>query len=1226
MPTPAKAKRAKAAKGVNPKTLASWKERLVQLHQARKDYLFHLRETDLTIGAPVTLVEKVCRVVELAGGSIALKESPPLHLSYKDCLHKHPCTDLTLAGLEVNTWMPTLVARTVPPGIPIKPSVCTSLFLQHSNVNDGGMAHIVKLKFVQVLDISGCEVLTDASLHVIRRTLSQLSELRINDCRNFGSDALASTWSDCTRLRRLYAQNCPGVTDRVLHCVATTKRASEYSTQVLDIRRCRSITDSGVGDIATSKQEMALQFLGLGHCPHVKAMAFFAFGTSRSLSYVDTLDIAGLDIDETAISWLTQGCRTSLVKLNVAHCGKLNDFCLVLLGQCRKLTWLSLKGCALVSSMGLRNLLQPPPTTDEGAPSSSCRHSQHKEPDDGDSSLLTYLNLKNCVRIDDAGMAVLGQACLDLEGLNLRGVPRVTDIGLTTLAKRCTVLRSLKLSGCRNPAFYGRPDIGDDGLRALSKLCRHLTVLDLAGAPRVSSVGVAAIAATCPKLEKVTLTDTTIDDNAVLALAAQCPAIHTLHLTKCRFITDAAVEAIASGLFSLRTLSLAFNSTISNKSLVALAATKSPVESLDLSGDVLIDDAGMMALVAGCHRLRHVLVKGCDRLTEGCIRDCTANLPFCRPQPCPESQQLEPRSPPWISIYEHLVRQYTGACKLQASVRKWKQRDASLRVMARRKLRRSRRAAIKIQRCYRRHHQWQAFLHMLSLGRNLDAILHVQAVYRGNKSRVKSRAWKVLATSSATTIQRGVKHHLYRRHAHARDIQRLYRGHRGRLIGHEVVRMRRQTAGDQIVAWVRRCLARYEFHQRAKAISAHVRRIQRVYRSYARRGRLRRLVVAYIASATRIQSVMRMVLAKAKVARRRVLYHSRSLRIQTLYRGYKTRRWFRHYKAHVIGAAAQIQAWVRSRWCRIKYLWTRNCIIVAQRRFRTYISIRDMHILALQALHLRRWEASEIIQRVYRGHLGRRRATLFRKIRRAKYAKKGQNATEFFVRRRFLRRGAAITIQRWFRPIHQRMRMETIHGWRVRQANLCIQRYIKGWLARVLAGRAKARLVAASQDMQRVYRGHRGRQVARARWLARRRLLAAIYVQKFVRGFLARCYRRRFFVESTAAAIKMQKVYRGNQGRRIAAIERAKRTLASRDKYKASLRGKLDLKLDKRERKFLLQRQIALMEISHKNLKRRRVGYEKKMEDVRAHRAAVWARANEVVSETYALKRYVIPL
>ncbi|RHZ10217.1 hypothetical protein DYB31_003041 [Aphanomyces astaci] len=1035
MPTPAKAKRAKAAKGVNPKTLASWKERLVQLHQARKDYLFHLRETDLTIGAPVTLVDKVvsltcsvvdgtfqtspllqvCRVVELAGGSVALKESPPLHLSYK------------------------------------------------------------------------------------------LSELRINDCRNFGSDALASTWSDCTRLRRLYAQNCPGVTDHVLHCVATTKRASEYSTQVLDIRRCRSVTDSGVGDIATSKQEMALQFLGLGHCPHVKAMAFFAFGTSRSLSYVDTLDIAGLDIDETAISWLTQGCRTSLVKLNVAHCGKLNDFCL--------------------------------------------------DPDDGDSSLLTYLNLKNCVRIDDAGMAVLGQACLDLEGLNLRGVPRVTDIGLTTLAKRCTVLRSLKLSGCRNPAFYGRPDVGDDGLRALSKLCRHLTVLDLAGAPRVSSVGVAAIAATCPKLEKVTLTDTTIDDNAVLALAAQCPAIHTLHLTKvtlcCRFITDAAVEAIASGLFSLRTLSLAFNSTISNKSLVALAATKSPVESLDLSGDVLIDDAGLMALVAGCHRLRHVLVKGashmsfvarpdliwvpagCDRLTEGCIRDCTANLPFCRPQPCPESQQLEPRSPPWISIYEHLVRQYTGACKLQASVRKWKQRDASLR--------------------------WQAFLHMLSLSRNLDAILHVQAVYRGNKSRVKSRAWKVLATSSATTIQRGVKHHLYRRHAHARDIQRLYRGHRGRLIAHEVVRMRRQTAGDQIVAWARRCLARYEFHQRAKAISAHVRRIQRVYRSYARRGRLRRLVVAYIASAIRIQSVMRMVLAKAKVARRRVLYHSRSLRIQTLYRGYKTRRWFRHYKAHVIGAAAQIQAWVRSRWCRIKYLWTRNCIIVAQRRFRTYISIRDMHILALQALHLRRWGTygsvlCEIIQRVYRGHLGRRRATLFRKIRRAKYAKKGQNATEFFVRRRFLRRGAAITIQRWFRPIHQRMRMETIHGWRVRQANLCIQRYIKGWLARVLAGRAKARLVAASQDMQR----------------------------------------------------------------------RAKRTLAARDKYKASLRGKLDLKLDKRERKFLLQRQIALMEISHKNLKRRRVGYEKKMEDVRAHRAAVWARANEVVYETYALKRNLV--
>ncbi|RHY31140.1 hypothetical protein DYB32_004121 [Aphanomyces invadans] len=886
-----------------------------------------------------------------------------------------------------------------------------------------------------------CDLLTDVSLHVIRRSLSQLSALYINDCRNFSSDALVATWTDCTRLRRLYARNCPGVTDRVLLCIATTKRAPEFQVQVVDVQRCRHVTDSGVGDLAHSKQgcyvlspsmlmrrfiadvavDLELTYLGLGHCPHVKTMAFFSFEASRSLAHLDTLDMVALDIDETAISWLTTGCSATLTKLNLAHCHKLNDFCLALLGRCRKLLWLSLKGCAHVTSAG--------------APLSATTRKQ-RDDSDVDSSLLTYLNLKNCVRVDDTAMAELAQACLDLEVLNLRGVPHVTDTGLTALAKRCTILRSLKVSGCRNPAFYGRPDVGDHGLRALSKLCRHLKVLDLAGAPRVTTLGIAAIAATCSKLEKITLTDTPVDDVAVLALSAHCPALHTLHLSKVRVPPSPdslPIEAIASGLFNLRVLSLAWISNLTNKSLVALAATKSPIETLDLTGDCQIDDDGLSALVAGCHRLRHVVVKGCDRLTTGCLRDSALKLPFCRPQLCPDAQVLEPQSPAWIAIYEHLVEQYMAACTLQACARKWKQRDASFRVMARRKLRRQRRAATKIQRCYRCHHQWLAFLRMLSLGRNVKVIVHVQAVYRGNKSRIASRSWKALATSSANIIQRAAKRHLYRRHTHARDIQRVYRGYRGRVVVMEMVQARRDAAGIRLVAWARRCFARYEFHQRARVISAHVRRIQRVYRSYSRRERLRNLVKAVIANATRIQSVMRMVLAKAKVACHRARCHASSLRIQTVYRGYRTRRWFRHYKTHVVGATIRIQAWVRRNWHRRAYLHTRN-------------------------------------------------------------------------------------------------------------------------------ERSLSRAVLASAGSDSSYPSHR----------------------------------------------------------------RANRTLAARDKYRASLRGKLDLKLDMRERKFFLQRQIAVMEVSHKQLKRRRMGYEKKMEDVRANRAAVWARANEVVHETYSLKRNLV--
>ncbi|KAF0687380.1 Aste57867_20903 [Aphanomyces stellatus] len=309
---------------------------------------------------------------------------------------------------------------------------------------------------------------------------------------------------------------------------------------------------------------------------------------------------------------------------------------------------------------------------------------------------------------------------------------------------------------------------------------------------------------------------------------------------------------------------------------------------------------------------------------------------------------------------------------------------------------------------------------------------------------------------------------------------------------------------------------------------------------------------------------------------------------------------------------------------RRRYRRRRACVVAAQRRVRTYLAIRDMERLAWRALQTRRWEATALLQRVWRGYKGRRRATLFRKIQHAKYARKGQTSAQFLLRRRLLRLGAALLVQRWIRPILQRSRMQPIHAWRVHQAHLCVQRYVKAWLARVLAARARKRLVEAAQDIERVFRGHRGRSRVRGIILSRRQLFAAICMQSIVRGFLARCCRRRYLQESSGAALKIQKTYRGMQGRQIAAIERAKCKLLARDKYKASLLSKLDLKLEMRERKFFLKRQIELMEVSHKSLRRRRVGYEKKMVDVRKHRAWMWSRANEVVAETYKLKRNLV--
>lgn len=354
-----------------------------------------------------------------------------------------------------------------------------------------------------------CHRLTDDGLSTLRRHCTALQALSCNDCRHFSSLALCQVWKECTHLHTLAACRCPGVTDRFLHCLATTARTSAGTLQSLDIRHCQNITSTGIASLASSLVIPSTTFhLAIDDCLRVQNVAFFEFATSSSLCALQSLSLQGLAIDETAIYWIVQGCR-GLQRLDVKRCTLLSDVALQAMAPLIAspvFLDLTLSKCPLVTDRGIQKLF------------SLAEKNIMASDDDGPHISLTTLNLKHCGNIGDDAMVCVGQYAQNLEKLHLQGLKRVSDKGLVAIAKGCPSLRTLSLSGRH---------ITLQTFRILGALCRKLHDVRLSDRHDLESPACwrhlfATASRPFHPLQRIDLSATDICDAGVHVLARAC--------------------------------------------------------------------------------------------------------------------------------------------------------------------------------------------------------------------------------------------------------------------------------------------------------------------------------------------------------------------------------------------------------------------------------------------------------------------------------------------------------------------------------------------------------------------------------------------------------------------------------------------------------------------------------------------------------------------------------
>ncbi|XP_074652297.1 uncharacterized protein LOC141906806 [Tubulanus polymorphus] len=273
------------------------------------------------------------------------------------------------------------------------------------------------------------------------------------------------------------------------------------------------------------------------------------------------------------LSYDTPFVCVNIHRINLNGCSKLSDKGLqVIANRCPEITHLDLLGCANITNMAIFEVVSKCTNLEHlnllGCSSITCisltpEASMQASPLRSKQIFLRYLDMSDCVDLEDGGLSIIASHCTQLCYLYLRRCTRVSDIGVQYIANYCTMLRELSLSDCRR--------ITDFGLRELSKLETSLRYLSIAKCDKISDVGVRYIAKFCYKLRYLNCRGCeAVSDDSIVQLAHSCRRLRSLDVGKCD-VTDDGLQILGDFCVQLKKLSLKSCDGITDRGVIMLA-------------------------------------------------------------------------------------------------------------------------------------------------------------------------------------------------------------------------------------------------------------------------------------------------------------------------------------------------------------------------------------------------------------------------------------------------------------------------------------------------------------------------------------------------------------------------------------------------------------------------------------------------------------------------------
>ena len=179
-------------------------------------------------------------------------------------------------------------------------------------------------------------------------------------------------------------------------------------------------------------------------------------------------------------------------------------------------------------------------------------------------------------------------------------------------------LREIDLSECH---------LSDDSSIACLAQCTDLRIIKMNNHSRssllppaqqnITNSGFLSLIPNWSKLSDIQLRGSQfVDDQILRSIAAHCPHIRTVNVSQCLLVTNDGIIALCVCPL-LFCLNVSYIAGVSDEGLVALSQCSSHhiLSELNLSHCIQITDVGVKSLLIHCPRLRILVIHGCPKLT-----------------------------------------------------------------------------------------------------------------------------------------------------------------------------------------------------------------------------------------------------------------------------------------------------------------------------------------------------------------------------------------------------------------------------------------------------------------------------------------------------------------------------------------------------------------------------------------------------------------------------------
>lgn len=195
------------------------------------------------------------------------------------------------------------------------------------------------------------------------------------------------------------------------------------------------------------------------------------------------------------------------------------------------------------------------------------------------------------------------------------------DKAYIAIAEHCKDIQSLYFSNLRN--------VSDSSLFALSHGCANLQHLHVDRCKYITAAGIVCIVRKCHNLTILSLNEcpVAVTDEAVVAIAANCPNLYEFKFSRAVLITDASLVALGQHCANLGVIDFSYCVLVTSIGVSALAEGRARLTNIDMNSCFAADNVCIEAIARHCASLRYAGLMNNGWLTEGAVQNLVDNCP-----------------------------------------------------------------------------------------------------------------------------------------------------------------------------------------------------------------------------------------------------------------------------------------------------------------------------------------------------------------------------------------------------------------------------------------------------------------------------------------------------------------------------------------------------------------------------------------------------------------------